>query len=274
MKRSLVLLLAATLLVGSISGCGNKQNSPVDQETAAKSDPNSSQSEEQLNDANPNSPEQGADIADSSADGNNETSIYEPILSQYRDAIANQFYQDILDGNSDAWDSIGTDVNTELLSASRNSDSYFVYYALNDVDQNGTPELFIGGSDGTNPVSNYDVFCFDGQKPIRLFPEFLFGYRTTFQLKSNGIFMISWSGSAFDSGYEFYRISTDGCSPELVECISAHDSPESSLDALRFYHDTEGTPDNEITEEEFDQILTQYQNIPAMEFSWTALSAS
>lgn len=276
MKRSFTLLLTAMLLIGVISGCGSKQDSTPDKETTTKSDSGTAQSEGQPDntDTNSDAAKQDADNSDSRTDADVRTSIYEPILSQYRAAITNQFYRDILDGNSDAWDSIGADVNTELLSNSRNFDSYFVYYALEDIDQNGTPELLIGGSDGINPVTNYDVFCFDGEQPVHLFSDFLFGYRTNFRLLSDGIFMVSWSGSAFESGYEFYRISADGYSPELVESISIHDRPESSLDALRFYHDTEGTSANEITKEEFDQILSQYQNTPAMELSWTELSAS
>lgn len=47
-----------------------------------------------------------------------------------------------------------------------------------------------------------------------------FGYRTNFSLYENGVIEVSYSGSAAESGINFYRIGSDGFSPESVDSFA------------------------------------------------------
>lgn len=276
MRRLLALLLTAILILGITSGCGNRQNSKSDKDETKQSnktvsaDSQQDTKKEENDMADSDEAQQDLNLTESAPASNDWDSIYAPILSQYQAAVDNQFYQDILNGNSDDWDTIGTDVNFDLLSASRNYEQFFVYYALADIDQNGSPELIIGGADSSGIVTNYDIFCAQNGQPAHLFPEMQFGYRTSLRILSDGTLMVTWSDSAFESGYDFYRISSEGCLPELIESISIHGNVDDAT--LHYYHDTEGV--NEITEEEFQQVLDGYQTMSDAEISWVEISAT
>lgn len=270
MKRFFPLLFVTILMLGIVSGCGSRQDSQPDKQSQSSDNTTNTSQNTDKNTDNSNDINQDTSEPVSAPATNDWDSIYAPILSQYQAAVDHQFYQDILNGTSEDWDSIGSDVNVELLSASRNYEEFFAYYALVDIDQNGTQELIIGGADSSGIVTNYDIFCAKNGQPAHLFPEMQFGYRTNLRILSNGTLMVTWSDSAFESGYDFYRISSEGCLPELIESISVHGNMEDST--LHYYHDTEGV--NEITETEYQQILDSYQNLSDAELSWIKISAS
>lgn len=263
MKRFLSLLL--TLLLSLCLFCGCQSDTPdagsdPDTDTAETGQQQSSQDTDP--DTNQSDPITEPDWE----------RIYDPILAQYRAAIENDFYQDLLRSDDEDLSVIGEQINPELLIASGYSDVYFVFCALQDIDANGTPELFIGGGTSTDTVTNYDVFTWDGTQIVPLFPDRQFGYRTTFRLLSDGTFAVTWSSSAAHSGSSFYRIAADGITAEEVESVCLKADPESSPDTLRYYHDAEGI--NEITEAEHNSILERYSAIPSMQLSWNTLSAS
>lgn len=264
MKRFFSLLLAALFILCLCSACASD---PTD-DTAAGADTSAPDLPSQRDLSLEETPD---DAAAAPALETDWTAIYDPILSQYRAAIENGFYLDILRSGDGDWSVIGENINVELLIASGNFESYFVFYALQDIDGNGIPELLIGGSDSADTVTNYDVFTYDGTNIVPLFPDLQFGYRVTFRLLSNGIFAVTWNSSAAHSGYSFYRIAEDGITAEEVESICLKADPESSPNTLRCYHDAEGIA--EIPEAEYNAILEGYRNISSMELSWTALSA-
>lgn len=264
MKRFFSLLLTALFIFCLCSACASD---PTDDTTAdAGSTTPDLPAQPDL------FPEETPDAAAAPALETDWTAIYDPILSQYRAAIENGFYRDILRSGNGDWSVIGENINPELLIASGYFDSYFVFYALQDIDANGTPELLIGGGESLDTVTNYDVFTWDETRIVSLFPNLQFGYRTTFRLLSDGIFSVRWSNSAAHSGYHFYRIAEDGITVEEVESICLKADPESSLDTIRYYHDAEGI--NEITEAEYNSILERYDAAPSMALSWNTLSAS
>ncbi|MGL6201975.1 MAG: WG repeat-containing protein [Lachnospiraceae bacterium] len=208
---------------------------------------------------------------DETESNTNVEEIYQKVLNQYKQAIDENYYRDILDGVSDDEDIIGEYINMELLSSSRYYDEFYVYYAFEDVDDNGMSELLIGASDATtNNRLYYDIFSTDGNKPIRIFEDMEFGYRTNFFIYSDGIIEINWSGSAFDNGYEFYSISTDGYTPELKESISMHGNHETPSESSKYYHDTDGVL--EITETEYNQIYSSYEEKEEYKINWIELN--
>ena len=56
---------------------------------------------------------------------------------------------------------------------------------------------------------------------VHIFPEMSFGYRTNFSLYENGVIEVFYSNSATVSGVDFYRISNDGVTPDLMDSFTA-----------------------------------------------------
>lgn len=199
---------------------------------------------------------------------------YSEVFEQYLDCVEHGYYIDEITGSGA--DVVGDLVNSELLMASQYSDTFQIYYALKDIDKNGTPELFIGAGASADEVGKYDVFtCTKEKAPVRLFPQEIFGYRTNFTVFKNGIFEITGSGSAFDYGVSYYRISEDGYTPELVDSISAGKDDGNSEEpdgqsASIYYHVSERN--QEITKEEFEAIQQKYRQEPETIFQWFPLT--
>ena len=56
---------------------------------------------------------------------------------------------------------------------------------------------------------------------VHIFPEMSFGCGTNFSLYENGVIEVFYSNSAAESGVDFYRISNDGFTPELMDSFTA-----------------------------------------------------
>lgn len=178
--------------------------------------------------------------------------IYDHVLAEYSDMVQNDFYLDLL--GADAYDSsFGEDIGLEIRTHKQD-----IYYALYDIDGNGTMELIIAGGEGgvSNPAFspwNYDLYGYDGTSVVHLFPGMEFGYRTNFLLYENGIIEVFYSGSAAESGIDFYKIGNDGFTPELVDSFAAVGHLEG--DEAVFTYSQYG---NEITEEEYKANVQSY----------------
>ncbi len=140
--------------------------------------------------------------------GETETNIYNDIMNQYIDAVDKEFppQERVNYKREERWSLLGDEVDMYLIINAHAFESYKVYYALYDVDGNGTPELFIGGPWGRNtPPVIYDFFTFDGKQAISPFREagyveLQFGYRVNLYFYSNGIFEVDWSNELW-SGF-------------------------------------------------------------------------
>ncbi len=178
--------------------------------------------------------------------------IYEHILAQYKDMVQNDFYEDLL--GTDIYDSsFGEDIGFEIRTYKQN-----IFYALYDIDGNGTMELIIaGGENGASNSAfspwNYDLYGYNGTKAVHIFPEMEFGYRTNFSLYENGIIEVFYSGSAAESGVDFYRIGSDGFTPELVDSFAAVGHLEGEEPVFTYSQNG-----NEITGEEYSARIQSY----------------
>ena len=171
--------------------------------------------------------------------------IYHDVLTQYSDMVQNDFYVNLRD--LDTYESsFGEDIGFEIRTHKQD-----IYYTFYDIDGNGTMELIIAG--GENAVSN---------PTFSPFPEMEFGYRTNFSLYDNGVIEVFYSSSAAESGVDFYKISTDGFTPELIDSFTAvgHLEGEESV----FTYSQNG---NEITEEEYNANIQSYK-IALTELDW------
>lgn len=193
--------------------------------------------------------------------------IYDHVLSQYSDIVQNDFYTNLRD--SDAYDSsFGKDIGLEIRTHKQN-----IYYALYDIDGNGTMELIIAG--GENAVSapafspwNYDLYGYDGTNAVHIFPEMEFGYRTNFSLYENGIIEVFYSSSAAESGVDFYRISNDGFTSELIDSFATVAHLEGEEAVFTYFQNGE-----EITEEEYNTNIQSYEIPLTNTLDWIQIQA-
>lgn len=188
--------------------------------------------------------------------------IYGDIIAEYRDMVQNNFYQDLLEKEDllAYENSFGKDIGSEIRHAQK------VYYALYDIDGNGTQELIIGGGEDASNPWNYDLYTYDGSKAVHVFPNFEFGYRTNFSLYENGIIEVFYSGSAAESGNDFYRMNAAGTGAEIVENFSIIGSLDSDTTVITYYQGK-----NVITEDEYNQKIQEYEVALQTPFSWTEI---
>ena len=203
---------------------------------------------------------EGAGAAGNTED--EEAGIYSDIIAEYRDMVQNNFYQDLLEKEDllAYENSFGKDIGSEIRHAQK------VYYALYDIDGNGTQELIIGGGEDASNPWNYDLYTYDGSKVVHVFPDFEFGYRTNFSLYENGIIEVFYSGSAAESGNDFYRMNAAGTGAEIVENFSIIGSLDGDTTVITYYQGK-----NVITEDEYNQKIQEYEVALQTPFSWTEI---
>lgn len=191
-----------------------------------------------------------------------EAGIYSDIIAEYRDMVQNNFYQDLLEKEDllAYENSFGKDIGSEIRHAQK------VYYALYDIDGNGTQELIIGGGEDASNPWNYDLYTYDGSKVVHVFPDFEFGYRTNFSLYENGIIEVFYSGSASESGNDFYRMNAAGTGAEIVENFSIIGSLDGDTTVITYYQGK-----NVITEDEYNRKTEEYEVALQTPFSWTEI---
>lgn len=205
------------------------------------------------------------DAAGAGAAGNTEdeeAGVYSDIIAEYRDMVQNNFYQDLLEKEDllAYENSFGKDIGSEIRHAQK------VYYALYDIDGNGTQELIIGGGEDASNPWNYDLYTYDGSKAVHVFPDFEFGYRTNFSLYENGIIEVFYSGSASESGNDFYRMNAAGTGAEIVENFSIIGSLDGDTTVITYYQGK-----NVITEDEYNRKTEEYEVALQTPFSWTEI---
>lgn len=191
-----------------------------------------------------------------------EAGVYSDIIAEYRDMVQNNFYQDLLEKEDllAYENSFGKDIGSEIRHAQK------VYYALYDIDGNGTQELIIGGGEDASNPWNYDLYTYDGSKAVHVFPDFEFGYRTNFSLYENGIIEVFYSGSASESGNDFYRMNAAGTGAEIVENFSIIGSLDGDTTVITYYQGK-----NVITEDEYNRKTEEYEVALQKPFSWTEI---
>jgi len=191
-----------------------------------------------------------------------EAGIYSDIIAEYCDMVQNNFYQDLLEKEDllAYENSFGKDIGSEIRHAQK------VYYALYDIDGNGTQELIIGGGEDASNPWNYDLYTYDGSKAVHVFPNFEFGYRTNFSLYENGIIEVFYSGSASESGNDFYRMNAAGTGAEIVENFSIIGSLDGDTTVITYYQGK-----NVITEDEYDRKIEEYEVALQTPLTWTEI---
>ncbi len=247
---AIAMVLSAVFL---FAGCGTDTTGEVQTEPNAGEEEVSDNiglvSENDIKEEN-----QDIDIENENNETDNQvTDIYDYVLAEYSDMVQNDFYMDLR--GSDTYDSsFGEDIGFEIRLHKQD-----IFYAFYDIDGNGLMELIIAG--GENGVSNpsfspwnYDLYGYDGTKVVHIFPEMEFGYRTNFSLYENGVIEVFYSGSAAESGVDFYRIGNDGFTPELVDSFATVAHLEGDEPVFTYSQNGNG-----ITEEEYKNNIQSYE---------------
>ncbi len=181
---------------------------------------------------------------------------YAQIVSRYQDALTDL-------KNNGVPEQTPEGVNPEFLSSLSLSSAVLpetVGFQLYDLNTDGVPELFVGLNyeEPNEDLFVYDVYTWADGQTVQLMDDI--GYRSgTCEICVGGIIKDEYSSSAADSGMDFHRLPSGGKALETVERISAHGDIESGV--MRYYRDVEGNAANEISEDEYDRIEDQYEEI-------------
>lgn len=246
MKRVFAILISAALLLPCLSACGRQPQetsnlvpAPTATETPAPPDPEA---------------------------------LYRPVLAQYREAQAQDFYAGRLG------ELVPEDVNLnfELLLAAASYQAqgvpYRIYYAFHDLDGNGTPELLVGGMNDFKGQSEnalpelYGVYAYDGEKPVALA---FAGARVQLNLYRNGAFILHGSGGAGHDCYTFCKIAPNGYEQEVVDEVYVHYLNESTVPV--YSHDYERK--DAMFAREFEVLLQSYNDVGSPVLDWMPLAA-
>lgn len=175
---------------------------------------------------------------------------YEPIFEEYRKAYASE-----VPATQYAWEH-GI---SEIIEYSTG-----VGYALEDLDNNGIPELIVAGI-GTDEFADrmaYGVYTLEGGVPVNLATS---SARMRYYLRDDGTILYEGSGGAAYTYIRLYRV--NGSSLEEVETVFTNmDGEGTDNPRLGYYRQqgyTETLPSDisvRITEEEFYQCWDQWKS--------------
>lgn len=246
------MVLSAAFLFAGCSASKPKENAPDASEKETANTEHSVTENDSTEEQPDNAITGESDVTDTQTEPAENTDIYNDVLAQYSDMVQNDFYVDLLD--SDTWESsFGEDIGFEIRAHKQD-----IYYALYDIDGNGMMELIIAGGEYSvsNPDFtpwNYDLYGYDGNDVVHIFPEMDFGYRTNFSLYDNGVIEVFYSSSAAESGTDFYKIGADGFTPERIDSFAAVGHLEEDEPVFTYFQN-----ENEITEEEYNAGIQNY----------------
>lgn len=156
---------------------------------------------------------------------NSPMEYYAPVFAQYQNLLSHSYPID-----PETWDIQGPDFPTDLTSQLlfhhcfyqdensmyvRRNDAH-VYYAFEDLNEDGTDELFIGVGDSIDHVYIHSLFSFNGAEPIRLVAEDSLGERSQMTVYEDNTFMIFGSGGAAYGSIQHYRLHPNSFAPEVI----------------------------------------------------------
>ena len=179
--------------------------------------------------------------------------VYEQKVGEYRSAVFGDYSEEVY-----------PTLNTHMLNYYHNfaEEAYF-FYALEDIDSNGTPELLIGkGYSADDTPEIIDIYSICGDSIVQYFENPYFGERTYLSILAGGLLENGGSSSAASGGCTIYQISADGsCVMEIADYT------------YYFADDNVPPPDGDyMSYEEFESATAQYQSYPN-QIHWVAIDS-
>ena len=188
--------------------------------------------------------------------------VYEKLIALYIDVVKNNFYQELKESNLQSYEfRLGPYISRQLMdeTAKYYADYYdnCIYCVLLDIDDNGTPELIIGASNGIDGINYCDIFTVNESKLIKLFDEsnYIYGEKKEVDIYGNGMFSIWTDNGKNRVKTEFYKFLSDGWHIKQIESISYEIINDNGQKV--YYRDKNG--EYEITYELYSLILEEYE---------------
>lgn len=199
---------------------------------------------------------------------NSPMEYYAPVFVQYQNLLSHSYPID-----PETWDIQGPDFSTDLTSQLlflhcfyQNENSMYVrrndahvYYAFEDLNEDGIDELFIGVGDSIEHVYIHSLFSFNGVEPIRLVSEDSLGERAYMTVYEDNTFMIYGSGGAAYSCIQHFKLLTNSLVPEVINEYRWEDTECYRIDANGSRTD--------ISKEEYTAVM-RYEGIPVKKLDW------
>ena len=169
-------------------------------------------------------------------------------------------------------DPLKSDLNSLyfVYPGTRNDDNSTQTYLLYDLNSDGTPELFIArhySSGYEQPDVIYDAYIWDDGQIKRLMKEKEIGYRNgTCEIREGGYILSFYSGSAWDFGYDVYRLDNDSKDLRWIESLHAVKETENGNNYSQYYWSSSEFADKkQISEERYHQLIGRYRT-PELNF--------
>jgi hypothetical protein len=177
---------------------------------------------------------------------------YKPVLDEYREFAAQ--YKKNMNNTDFDWDSTMGSIWLYM----RDQGFTVLGYAFRDLDNNGTPELFLLGGVEKVYIDSFDIsaiYTYNGRKPVLLG---LYRARDACHIAEDTFIYNNWSNGASDCGTDVYRISEDGQKLDFVERV-AMESYYGMFEEPRFYRCV-GSEDNKeiISEAEARSEMSEF----------------
>lgn len=246
MKRKIIVLSTLTLAF-LVCGCtSGKSKSTASQTSKAET---ASISEQDSEDTKENETQETSTAKQNENIADIQKSYGEKV-KMYVDA-----FNSAQSGNAD---SVSDEVNTEFLAVINNGE-FNPTFILHDLNNDGTPELFIGlvpkGSTDITDNTIFDVFTYTNES-VRLMEDI--GYRAgTCIICNDGIIKDEWSSNAFEGGANYLELAANGLALSTKDSISIHGSNDDK--EPQYYHSEDIDKDKKISEDDYNQIADSYQ---------------
>lgn len=179
---------------------------------------------------------------------------YAPVINSIRKLLGHDSYK-AADGGDD-YGQYDAYVDSSLLDELQNDEGDGeVYYAMNDFDHNGTPELFIGTKEGSD-YRLLDVFTYADGKIYKLMNEFEYiEYALYVVCPSGNVMLISGEDGGADGMssiefYTFYHITENGHSVDVVGALMKEGNTG--------YRYSENGNKTKLDNEEFESAYYEY----------------
>ena len=185
---------------------------------------------------------------------------YGELIDAYLEAIENNFYQELKERDMKSYEMqlepyLSRQVMEDSALYKEKCYDYRIYCTIEDIDENGIPELLIGASNGIDGIYFCDMVTFNGEKIIKLFDEsdYVYGRKKELFLSTDGIFIIRSDDGEKGLKTEFYKLSSDGWHVEFIESISYKVDDSGQKD---YYRNKNG--EYKISWELYSLILEEY----------------
>lgn len=184
-----------------------------------------------------------------------------------------KLYQDVLDAYLKGYQSqfIGADpyyIRNEEELASLAEGKLTLFYALEDMNNDGVEELFIGDQTNSADIDIIDTWKYSVDQPDRIIPDVDLGVVNPCTPCEGGVYRVWVWDSAFENSWRYYSLSADGMDyPKIEELRLSIDNSDiyephpTGREEKTYYYSSLNRQESEITEDQFNEVQSKYKEI-------------